>query len=159
MTEALKRRLKQTQFPSAAEEALLAVMVAAATLNERMERVCAKHKITRSQYNVLRILRGVYPKGHPRGDIGCRMVDRAPDITRLLDRLETRKLVRRARGSEDQRQTVTFITAKGLRLLNAMQPKTDAEIANVLRGMSEQECRELSRLCGLILEAEEATGD
>jgi len=152
MTEALSRRLKQAEFASPAQEAVLSVMVAAATLHELMDRVCTEHKITRAQYNVLRILRGVYPKGHPRCEIACRMIDRAPDITRLLDRLEARRLVRRTRGSEDQRQTVTFITAKGLRLLESMEPQVDAEVAGVLRRLREEDCRELSRLCAGIFD-------
>jgi len=155
MTEALSHRLKQEEFASRGQEALLSVMVAAATLNERMECVCAKHKITRAQYNVLRILRGVYPKGHPRCEIACRMLDRAPDITRLVDRLEKRKLVRRARGSEDQRQTITYITAKGLRLLDTMAPRVDAELNAILKRMSDDDCRELSRLCALIFDEEQ----
>ncbi len=159
MTEALSRRLKQASFPSPEQEALLSVMVAAATLNEAVDRVCARRKITSPQYNVLRILRGVYPQGHPRCEIACRMLDRAPDITRLLDRLETRGLVRRLRGSQDKRQTITFITAKGIKLLDAIQPAIDSEVTAVLRGLSEADCRELSRLCAVILSNEElATG-
>src|ERR1700757_2976138 len=152
MTEALSRRLKQAEFSSPAQEALLSVMVAAAALNERMDRVCAGHKITRAQYNVLRILRGVHPEGHPRSEIACRMLDRAPDITRLLDRLEARKLVKRARGSEDKRETITSITAKGLKLLDAMQPAVDADLASILRRLSEEDCRELSRLGAAIFD-------
>jgi DNA-binding MarR family transcriptional regulator len=129
-------------------------MVAAAALHERIDRVCARHKITRAQYNVLRILRGVYPHGHPRNEIACRMIDRASDITRLLDRLEARKLVKRARGSEDQRQTVSFITAKGLKLLDAMQPAAEGELESMLGRLSEQDRRELSRLCAAIFESE-----
>src|ERR1700757_3122275 len=98
MTEALSRRLKQAEFSSPAQEALLSVMVAAAALNERMDRVCAGHKITRAQYNVLRILRGVHPEGHPRCEIAQRMIERAPDVTRLVDRLQAQGLVRRNRG-------------------------------------------------------------
>ena len=155
MTEALSRRLKQAEFADPRQEALLSVMVAAAALTERMERVCAEHKITAAQYNVLRILRGVYPEGHARCEIACRMIDRAPDITRLLDRLEARRLVRRTRGKEDQRQTVTYITAKGLKLLDAMQPGTEAEAARVLRRLSDEDCRELSRLCAAIFDQQE----
>jgi len=155
MTEVLSRRLKQTEFSSPGQEALLSVLVAAATLNEGMDRVFTSHKITRAQYNVLRILRGIYPQGHPRCEIACRMIDRAPDITRLLDRLETRRLVRRTRGSEDQRQTVTYITAKGLKLLDSIQPRVEAEVSNILGRLSDDDCRELSRLCGLILEEEQ----
>ena len=154
MTEALSRRLKQKQFASPAQEALLSVVVAAATLNELMDRVCAKHKITRAQYNVLRILRGVYPEGHPRCEIACRMLDRASDVTRLVDRLGARRLVRRARGREDQRQTVTYITAKGIKLLDRMRPTVEAETNGILSRLSDQECHELSRLCGLIFDSE-----
>jgi len=155
MTDALRRRLKQAEFASPAQEALLSVLVAAATLNERMDRVFQRHRITRAQYNVLRILRGIYPQGHPRCDIACRMIDRAPDITRLLDRLEARRLVRRTRGSDDKRQTVTYITAKGLKLLDTIQPRADAEVTDILGRLSDNDCRELSRLCGLILEDEQ----
>ena len=91
--------------------------MAANTLNEIMDRICEEYGITRPQYNVLRILRGVHPEGHARNEIACRMVDRASDITRLVDRLQARGLVKRSRGNHDQRQAVTGITAKGLKLL------------------------------------------
>jgi len=152
MTEALSRRLKQPQFSSAAQEALLSVIVAANTLNDLMDRICEDYGITRPQYNVLRILRGVHPEGHARNEIACRMVDRASDITRLVDRLQARGLVKRSRGNHDQRQAVTGITAKGLRLLEKMRPQIEAHTANILRRLSDQDCRELSRLCGLIFE-------
>ncbi|HLI64141.1 MAG TPA: hypothetical protein VKV05_12135, partial [Terriglobales bacterium] len=95
MTEALSRRLKQDRFASPAQEAALSLIVAANTLNECMDRLCEEYRITRVQYNVLRILRGVYPKGHPRCEIACRMLDRASDVTRLVDRLAARRLVKR----------------------------------------------------------------
>jgi len=155
MTEALRRRLKQSEFAGPAQEALLSVMVAAATLNDLMDRVCAKYKITRAQYNVLRILRGVYPEGHARSEIACRMLDRASDVTRLVDRLEARRLVGRARGSEDQRQTVTYITARGIKLLDRMRPAVEAETNHVLSRLNDQDCHELSRLCGLIFDNEQ----
>jgi len=156
MTEALSRRLKQPQFSSPAQEAVLSVIVAANTLNERMDRVCEEYRITRAQYNVLRILRGVHPGGHPRSEIACRMLDRASDVTRLVDRLQARRLVKRTRGSEDQRQAVTCITAKGIKLLEAMQPFVEAESAEILSRLGDESCRELSRLCALLLDETQA---
>jgi len=156
MTEALSRRLKQPQFSSPAQEAALSIIVAANTLNERMDRLCEEYQITRAQYNVLRILRGVYPAGHPRSEIACRMMDRASDVTRLIDRLQARRLVKRTRGREDQRQAVTCITAKGIKLLQAMQPHVDAESAIIQSRLSDDNCRELSRLCSLLLDLNEA---
>jgi DNA-binding MarR family transcriptional regulator len=153
VTEALSRRLKQPRFASLAQEALLSVIAAANTINEIMDQVCEEQGITRAQYNVLRILRGVHPQGHARCEIACRMLDRAPDITRLVDRLQARRLVKRSRGSEDQRQAITFITAKGMKLLDAMAPIIDAQIGGILGNLSDQDCRELSRLCAVILES------
>jgi DNA-binding MarR family transcriptional regulator len=154
MTEALSRRLKQPQFSSPAQEALLSVVVAANTLNDVMDKVCEEHGITRAQYNVLRILRGVHPEGHARCEIACRMVDRASDVTRLVDRLQARRLVKRARGNHDQRQAVTSITAKGLKLLETMQPRIEAANQQISNRLSDSDCRELSRLCTLIFEPE-----
>jgi DNA-binding MarR family transcriptional regulator len=158
MTEALSRRLKQEHFETPAQEALLSVIVAANALNDLMDRLCEKHRITRAQYNVLRILRGVHPQGHARCEIARRMLDRASDITRLVDRLQARRLVKRFRGSEDQREAVTSITAKGLKLLEAMRPHIAAETSVILGRLSDDDCRELSRLCALIFETEAQAG-
>jgi DNA-binding MarR family transcriptional regulator len=154
MSEALSRRLKQSVFPDPAQEALLSLIVAANTVNDIMERLCQQHGITQPQYNVLRILRGVHPRGHARCEIAIRMLDRASDITRLVDRLQARKFVKRSRGDNDQRQAVTSITAKGLKLLDTMQPQIEAESAKILSKLSEADFRDLSRICGLILESE-----
>ena len=159
MTEVLSRRLKQPHFSSPAQEAVLSVIVAANTLNERMDRLCEEYGITRAQYNVLRILRGVHPEGHPRSEIACRMLDRASDVTRLVDRLQARRLVKRTRGSQDQRQAVTCITAKGIKLLQAMQPHIDGETGYIKSRLGDDDCRELSRLCGLLLDETETRED
>ncbi len=158
MTEALSRRLKQTRFSSPQQEATLSVAVAASTLSDLFGEICAKHGLTMAQYNVLRILRGVHPKGHARCEIARRMIERAPDVTRLVDRLQARGLVRRTRGGEDQRQAVTCITAKGLKLLQFIHPELEACTTARLRRLSERDCHQLSRLCALIFEDKTGPG-
>ena len=69
-----------------------------------------------AQYNVLRILRGA-PQGLTCSEIGSRMITRDPDITRLLDRLEKRRLISRNRDDKDRRVVLTRITEGGLDLL------------------------------------------
>ena len=152
MTEALSRRLKQAHFANPQQEALLSLAVAAGTMHDLIDGICKRYRLTRPQYNVLRILRGVHPKGHPRCEIAQRMVERAPDITRLVDRLQARGLVRRTRGGEDQRQAITQITAKGLKLLQEMQPELEAQSTARLSKLSDEDCHELSRLCAAIFE-------
>ena len=158
MTEALQRRLKQSRFTSPQQEALLSLAVAAGAMNDLVDEICERHGLTRSQYNVLRILRGVHPEGHSRCEVACRMVDRAPDITRLVDRLQARGLVRRTRGGSDQRQAIARITSKGLRLLETMQPELEAQTATRLGKLSDKDCNELSRLCAMIFDDAECPG-
>ena len=110
MGSGLQRRIKQAHFRSPQQEALLNLSVAAAYLREQSERVVEAFDITLPQYNVLRILRGIHPDGHPRGEIASRMLDRAPDVTRIVDRLSAKKLVERDRNGDDKRQSITRIT-------------------------------------------------
>ena len=72
--------------------------------------------LSSTQYNVLRILRGA-PEGLPCGEIGSRMITRDPDITRLLDRLEKRKLISRCRETADRRMVMARISEEGIELL------------------------------------------
>lgn len=154
MTQALSRRLKQSRFTSAQQEALLSVVVAAGTIHDGIDGVCERHGLTRSQYNVLRILRGIYPEGHPRSEIAQRMVERAPDVTRLVDRLQAQGLVRRNRGGSDQRQAIARITPKGLKLVESIQPEMEEQGTSLLGKLIDKECHELSRLCALIFDRE-----
>lgn len=73
-------------------------------------------ELSRTQYNVLRILRGS-PAGLSCGEIGERMITKDPDITRLLDRLEKRQLISRTRELPDRRTVVSRITTSGLAAL------------------------------------------
>jgi DNA-binding MarR family transcriptional regulator len=145
--EALKKRLKQERFESTLAEALLNLKVAAAHVSERTERVCAEHGITGGQYNVLRILRGAYPGGHSRCDIASRLIERAPDVTRLVDRLERQGLVERVRSDEDRRLSISRITKSGLDLLERMDPAMRAAHEAFAERISLRDRRELSRIC------------
>ncbi len=76
--------------------------------------------LTGAQYNVLRILRGAGRPGLACREIGERMISRDPDITRLLDRMEKRGLITRARQSDDRRVVKTCVTAQGLEILKSL---------------------------------------
>lgn len=155
MNEALSKRLRQTSFEGPPQEAALSLLLAASRLNESLDALCDVHGITRPQFNVLRILRGAHPNGHPRCEIACRMVERAPDVTRLIDRLQARGLVRRGRAEKDQRQSIACITAKGLKLLEAMQPAIDKLLTSCFRKLNTLDFESLTRLCALIYDCEE----
>jgi DNA-binding MarR family transcriptional regulator len=123
MSELLGRRLMQTKFEGPHHEALLALMLANASLEAMLDEAFEGTGLTQPQYNVLRILNGIYPGAHARGEIARRMMRRAPDLTRMLDRLVKMGLVEREKGEQDHRQSLARITAKGRELLETMHPK------------------------------------
>jgi DNA-binding MarR family transcriptional regulator len=146
MGEMLGRRLLQTRFEGPHHEALLAVLLANASVEEMLDDAFEGTGMTVPQYNVLRILNGIYPGAHARGEIARRMIRRAPDLTRMLDRLVRMGLVEREKGEMDHRQSLARITHKGRELLDRMNPKV-AHINQILsRRMSEQEARTLADL-------------
>ncbi len=85
-------------------------------LSRPLAQVLKRAQLSGTQYNVLRILRGT-PEGLPCGEIAARMITRDPDITRLLDRLETRGLISRCRETDDRRMVMARITTAGMDLL------------------------------------------
>jgi DNA-binding MarR family transcriptional regulator len=94
-------------------------------LSRPFDQLMKSEDLSRTQYNVLRILRGA-PEGLPCGEIGNRMITRDPDITRLLDRLENRGLISRRRDDKDRRMVLTHITPDGLELLDRLDEPVQA---------------------------------
>ena len=94
-------------------------------LRRALAGVVEAHGITLQQYNVLRILRGAGAGGLPTLDVADRMIEQAPGVTRLLDRLEAKGLVRRKRRPEDRRQVLRFATPAALRLLDELEAPMD----------------------------------
>ena len=148
MGQILRDHIKQTEpFEDEAQEAMLNLFVAAAHVRRRVERVCWKYDLQFSHHNVLRILRGVHPDGHPRCEIVERMLDPSPDVTRLIDKLVDQGLVRRSTSEEDRRMTMHTITDEGLDLLGDLDP----DIRDVQRWfderVSDRDLQHLSRIC------------
>jgi DNA-binding MarR family transcriptional regulator len=114
-------------FAAAADEAVVTLLGTADRVRTALSRVVEAHGITLQQYNVLRILRGAGDGGLPTLDIAARMIEHSPGITRLLDRLEAKKLVRRVRCPEDRRQVLCHATGPARRLLAGLDgPVADA---------------------------------
>jgi DNA-binding MarR family transcriptional regulator len=127
MASVVARELKQKRaFTSREQEVLLGLQILAARIMEPWEKYLkSTAALTLHQYNVLRILRGSHPTALPSGEIATRMISRDPDITRLVDRLEKRGLVKRVRGLKDRRVVEVGITHKGLEILHALDEPVD----------------------------------
>jgi DNA-binding MarR family transcriptional regulator len=101
--------------------------------------------LTPAQYNVLRILRGA-GGALACGEIGGRMIAREPDMTRLLDRLESRRLVARSRQASDRRVVSVRITPAGLKALAALDPQVLEAHRKQLGHLSKKELEQLIAL-------------
>lgn len=127
----LRAELKQRKpFRSPAEELSVGLLRTADVLRRVLSECTEAGGITLQQYNVLRILRGAGEEGLPTLEIAGRMIERAPGVTRLIDRLEKKGFAERRRCSPDRRQILCFITEAGLRILAKLDgPVASAEEA------------------------------
>ena len=82
-----------------------------------------RYGLTPQQYNALRLLRAAYPAKVPTLNLAARLVSRAPDITRMIDKLHERGLVERERPEGNRRVVMVGITDAGLALLDEMGPQ------------------------------------
>jgi DNA-binding MarR family transcriptional regulator len=133
-------------FESPEHEAYLNLVRTATALMRRETELLKAHDLTPAQFNVLRILRGAGSDGLICREIGERMITWDPDVTKLLDRLETRGLVTRERQPHDRRVIVARVTPRGLSMLQHVdKPMLDMVIA-LLGHLGEKKLKTLSAL-------------
>jgi MarR family transcriptional regulator, organic hydroperoxide resistance regulator len=142
----VKTPRKKRRNASQAQKAYFALLSTADRVRAFMADTIERHGITRQQYNVLRILRGAQPEGLPTLTIADRMIEQAPGMTRMIDRLEAKRLVERERRAQDRRCVHCRITAKGLKLLLRLdQPVEEANKA-AFAALNVQELAQLVNL-------------
>ena len=138
--------IQQTTFDAPHTESLLNVIVTASWVQGEINAALAPHGVTHSQYNVLRILRGKHPECYTCSDIGSRLLDRTPDVTRLLVRLEQRGLLHRQRADYDRRVVEVRLSETGLALLAELDEPVREAGRRIGRHLSDEEHRTLSDL-------------
>jgi MarR family transcriptional regulator, organic hydroperoxide resistance regulator len=151
MPRGLQAELKQKiPFASREAEAYLSLLRTSDALQTQVEAQLKEFGLTGTQYNALRILRGAGPEGLPCREIGERMITRDPDVTRLLDRLEDRGFVQRARAKHDRRVIYGKITAAGLKLLREMDAPLEKFGREMLRHVGQEKLKQLIELLELV---------
>jgi DNA-binding MarR family transcriptional regulator len=125
MPSRLQAEIKQNKpFANLEHEAALGLLRTAAIIGHSNDETLRPFGITGTQFNVLRILRGAGADGLCGREIGERMINRVPDVPRLLDRLEKAELISRVRDRDDRRHVAARITAKGKQLLDEIAKVT-----------------------------------
>ncbi|HKI47528.1 MAG TPA: MarR family transcriptional regulator [Balneolales bacterium] len=152
MANALYDRVKQKAYDSSRQEAMINLLVAAGHYRQLLNELCGSYGITHDQYNIMRILHGVYPEGYPRCEIIDRMIERTPDVTRLVDRLVKRGYVERVKSETDKRLSVAKITQEGSDLLDEMDPKLKKMVKEFSKHVPKKEMKKLSGICSRLYE-------
>ena len=147
VAKSIQSEIQQTKpFSTLEEEALVSLQRTADQLHWRMSEMLKEHGVSPTQYNALRILRGAKDEGRACSEIAERMINRDPDITRLVDRLERRGLVARSREDRDRRVITTRITPAGLKLLDSLDRPIEDFNRRLLGPLGEQRLRTLIQL-------------
>ncbi len=114
-------------------------------IGQQFFKMLKKHGLAAPQFNVLRILRGQYPKAVSIGTIKERMMDKNSDVSRIVDRLHGKDLVDRNECMEDRRQKDVMISKKGLDLLEKMTSCEEKQDA-ILSHLNKKEVTQLNNL-------------
>jgi DNA-binding MarR family transcriptional regulator len=114
-------------------------------LMSRQTELFTRHNITGNQFNILRILRGQSPNPATINLLKERMLDKMSDVSRLVERLRVKGLVKREFSKNDRRMVDVFITDKGMKLLDEMD-KLNPVYDNLFENLDEKEARRLNTL-------------
>lgn len=144
MTIAQSRPVRPSRrFDSLEQEVFLNLWRTYDRLRAFEDELFARYELTPQQYNALRILRSVHPEKINTLDLAARLVSKAPDITRLLDKLQQRGLIERDRPAENRRIVRIGIAREGNALLDAMRGPILECHARQLGHLSQQQLRDL----------------
>jgi DNA-binding MarR family transcriptional regulator len=143
----LEDEIKNSKPIPLRQRTLLNILFTASWLDTLLSRRLKKYGITHQQYNVLRILNGSVPQGLTVIDIKSRMVDRASNVSRLVEKLRLQNLIERVVHCDDRRKVSVTITPNGVQMLaNIADDRHMSEETAPGMNLDAQEAEELNRL-------------
>ena len=141
-----RRARTSRRFDSLEQEAFLNLWRAYDRLRAYEDELFSRHDLTPQQYNALRLLRGAHPARLATLELAGRLVSRAPDITRLLDKLQERGWIERDRPADNRRIVFVGITGSGIALLDDLQKPLAECHHRQLGHLSRQQMKDLIAL-------------
>jgi len=138
--------INQKSFKSSYEKAMVNLLYTQNWFRDRHSAFFKPYGIRMQHYNILRILKGKYPKPSSPGEIKEVMLDKAPDLTRLLDKMVDMGLVDRHLCPDNRRKMDVFITTEGIDLLEKVSKEQNRMYQEDMNNLSEDEAEHLSNL-------------
>jgi MarR family transcriptional regulator, multiple gene regulator MgrA len=147
----IEKLISQKTFSSEYNKGLIGLIFVGNWIVSRHQHFFKKFDITMQQYNILRILRGQYPKAANINTLKERMLDKMSDVSRLVERLRKAGLVERKSSEIDRRAVDVQITAKGLSLLEIVDKDLPDLEDSLKESLSEEEISTLNSLLDKVL--------
>ena len=141
----LEEAIKSNKFRNEVHKAGLNILYTAWWLKTTMSKELKEYGLTHEQYNVLRILKGRHPEQICVKEIACRMIEKSSNVPRIIDRLETKKLVKRTSSDSDKRETVIVLTSAGINILEHSTGRINKLMDRVMI-LDETKARELNNI-------------
>jgi DNA-binding MarR family transcriptional regulator len=113
----LEEALQMTKFADETHKATLNILYTAYWMKNQFSACIKGTGLTTEQFNVMRILKGKHPEKMCVKDIGSRIIEKNSNVPRIIDRLLSKDLVGRVSSEVDKRETLIYLTEKGLELL------------------------------------------
>ncbi len=141
----LEKEIHQTKFKNDYHKIVVNIIYSYSWVTGLVKERLSKQEVTLQQYNILRILRGQYPKPATINLLKERMLDKMSDASRIVERLVQKELVTRTINKTDRRAVDILITEKGLDVLKDLDPVITPE--DVLKkNITEEEAVQLNLL-------------
>ena len=141
----IDKEIQQSKFRNIYQKASINLIYTIGWMREMTKHIFDAEDITPQQFNILRILRGSFPKPLSTLQIRERMLEKMSDTSRIVDRLIAKGLVKKLTCKADRRLVDVIITEKGQKLLERLDSRQD-EIDAVLKNLTEEEAEILSNL-------------
>lgn len=142
----IEQAINQRKFKDEYHKVVVNLLYTGNWLRDALSSNLKNYGLLPQHYNALRIIKGRHPEPVSAGDIKEVMLDKASDVTRLLDKLEKLEYVQRRLCPHNRRKMDISITPKGLQLLEQITEPMDDFYAQMAERISEEEAAQLSNL-------------
>lgn len=142
----IEEAIKQSRFTDNYQKAVVNLVYTANWLREEQTKLLKQYDILPQHFNVMRIIKGRYPKPVSPGEIKEVMIDKANDLTRLLDKLEKKGWIKRQLCPSNRRRMDITLTEKGIKMLQAANRSLQTFTEELKTHFSDKEAASLTKL-------------
>lgn len=142
----IEHEIQQTTFKNEYLKAHLNILFTATWMNQLTSESLKPYKLSWQQYNILRILKGKHPQPATVKELTSRMIDRMSNASRLVEKLQKKKLVKRVTNKTDRRRADIYITDHGLQLLTNLSGILEQKMVESMQGITLAEAEQLNAL-------------